>query len=84
MMDLVQKTGTDASPALAEASLHIYYAWRVLRRIPTKNMANQIDWERIRTLSGLALRSRRGGQDSYNKYLQALALSHLGRWTDAE
>ncbi len=82
-MDTVRSADVQPSAGLAEVAVQIYYTWRVARRIPTKNAPNVIDWEKIRELSALALHSRRGGPDSYNQYLHAVALAQLGRWTDA-
>ena len=83
-MQIVRESGMEVSPALAEAALSIYYAWRIARRLGTKNQANMIDWQNVRLLSSIALRSGRGGQDSYSQYLHGLALAHLGRWSDAQ
>jgi hypothetical protein len=83
-LGLVRQDGADPSAGLAEVAAYVYYSWRILRRIQTKNLANPIDWELIRQLSAVALRSRRGGQDAFNQYLHSLSLAHLGRWTDAD
>jgi hypothetical protein len=83
-MATVRAAGSEISAALAEVALLIYYTWRVIRRIPTRNQANVIDWETIRSLSAVALKARRGGQDSYNQYLHGLSLAQLGRWADSQ
>lgn len=83
-IDRVRADGSEPSVHLAEVAVQIYYTWRVTRRISTRNQKNEINWGLITELSVIAQHANRGGQDVHLKYLQALALCHLGKWPHAD
>jgi len=79
----ITSTGGVVSPQLAEVALHTYFLWRV-RRVVFAGSSEAIDWEVIEQLAMKVLSSERYGRDPFYKYVHALSLAHMNRWSDAK
>lgn len=77
----VRLAGAEPITSLLETSVHIIYKWRIASARESFN--DPIEWPRIRDYTGVILRSPESKDDPFYKYLHALSMCHLGRWTDA-
>lgn len=80
-IQLVRAAGREPIASLADVMMEIHYHWQVRRSIECGS-GSVIDWDTIQTMATLVLQSGDASAPFY-RYVQALALSHLGRWGDA-
>ena len=75
--------GVPPTKGLIEVAIDIYYQWRVARRVKT-GADERVDWNRLKRLSGELLRGTPSGADPFHQYVHAIALAHVGEWSQAD
>jgi hypothetical protein len=79
----IETSGSAASVGLREVYLQIYYQWRIGSSSSPRSSSESIDWNLVERLSTSIPQGRSSVNPLY-KYLQGLALCHLGEWGTAE
>ena len=78
----VSSEGEHLSHQMAEVILHVYFRWRVRRRVFSET-TDKIDWKFIESLATLIVGLARSKRDSFYSYVLALAKAHLNDWSGA-
>jgi hypothetical protein len=75
--------GRRASPTaqFRDATLHIYYAWRVRRDVEAAPLAERVDWAWMLATVEAIMQDIELGKNPFYSYLRALALCHLNNWS---
>jgi hypothetical protein len=81
-MERVAAEGGIPSPELNEIWIQIHYHWRVLRRA-IAGVSGSTDWQRLYDVGSMLAALRDSPGRYFYIYVKALALAHLGRWSDA-
>lgn len=83
IVETIAQEGVTPAWELREAMLLLYYFWNVKRRQVSAG-DNEIDWRLIADHAEQVAAAQRGTQQSVlYRYLGALALAHLGHWSEA-
>ncbi len=80
--DKIEGAGDLVTSNLRELMLHIYFHWRVRRRIMSE-ATDAIEWGIIGNLASEVMLDIRNRTDPFYAYIVALAKAHLGDWSGA-
>jgi hypothetical protein len=70
------------SHQLAEVLLHIYFRWRIRRRVMSPS-TDPIDWQYLEGIASAVAGNSRNHADPFYSYVLALTKAHLGDWPGA-
>lgn len=81
-MSRVESAAVAIAPELHQLAADILYRWRIQSH-SGRRPSEAIEWALLHDYAANASRAAHNTQEPFYKYLQALALSQLGRWPDA-
>jgi tetratricopeptide (TPR) repeat protein len=76
-----EEGGVPPAPGLLATSIQVFYHWRVRRQVVSGTIA--IDWQFLRDQSARLLADPKYAEDPLHRHIYALALAHLGKWSEA-